>query len=518
MQKSFLAPTGGWVTAANLAAGPDGAALVCENFLPTSTGLRMRGGSKKKATVAAAAPLECAMTYVGAQRKVFAAATGKVFDVTAPASPTAIPAPVISGQTSNYYSYLNFGTVGGNFMPIVNGTDFLQLFDGSTWQQVTAVSAPIAITGTPTNKLSHVGNYRNRLWFVEGGTMKAHYLPVDSIGGALKDVSLNGIFQRGGALLFTATWSMDAGNGLDDKIVFVSTEGEYAVYEGDPDNANTWNKVGLYDAAPPLGKNAYLKVGGDLLILTDIGLIPMSQIQLKDPAALALAAISRNIQPDWERDARQRRQLPWEIVKWTSRNVAFITCPVTGDLSVTPPWCYAVNLETGKWSKVTGWNTRCFALHDDWVYFGTNDGTLIQAEITGADDGSPIYYTYVGQMEHLGAVGRTKTVRQARAIFRAKNEFSPQLSVAINYVVTLPAPPNAAVTAGDIGEWDNGLWDRAKWDAGAQFYTVTTDWVSIGQTGFVHAPIVQIVSGSSAAPSAELVTFDVTYELGTLVG
>jgi hypothetical protein len=266
-----------------------------------------------------------------------------------------------------------------------------------------------------------------------------------------------------------------------------------------------------------MGKNAFLKVGGDLLILTDIGLIPLTVIISKDPAALALAAISRNIQPDWQKEARQRRGLPWEIVKWTSRNICYITCPVTADETVTPKMCFAVNLETGSWCKVTGWGTRCLVLHDDQVYFGTNDGTLVQADITGADEGAIIYYQYVGHMDHLGQIGRYKTVLQARAIFRTQNEFNPRVDVVTDYATYAPTYPDAAVVTSSPGEWDVGLWDVAKWDAGAEYYSALTRWVSIGRSGFAHAPVVLITSGSEAAPSAELVTVEVTYEPGGIV-
>lgn len=516
--KPFVAPVGGWVSGANLAAAPPGTCQVCENFLPTTTGLKMRGGSQKYGRAATALPLESILTYIGGTtRKMFAGANGSVYDLTAPANPNVAPAAAFSGQTSNYYSFANMATVGGNYMTVVNGTDSLRLFDGATWTAITAVSAP-AITGVVTSKLSHVNVYANRQWLVEGGTMTVHYLPVDSIAGAVGQLSLAGVFRRGGAVLFTATWSVSSGNGLGDRLVVASTEGEYAVYQGtNPSDAATWSLIGCYDGSPPMGKNACLKVGGDLLILTEIGIVPMSAIQNKDPAALAIAAISRDIQPDWTKDARARRTLPWEIVKWTSHNIAFITCPVTGDVNVTPPWCYAVNLETGKWAKITGWNTRCIGLHNDRVFFGTNDGTLIQTDITGSDDGALIYYTYIGQNEHLAGVGRYTTVQQARAIFRTKNEFNPQLSVATDYIPDLPTAPSAALASSAAGEWDVGLWDQALWDTGSQFYISTTQWVSIGRSGYAHAPQLQITSGSAASPSAELIMFEVTHDPGAIV-
>jgi len=516
--KPFIAPTSGWISATNLAAAPPGSAAVLENFYPTTTGIKMRAGSRKHATAEAGQPLESSFSYVGAASKtMFGACNGSIFDLTTVADPSVPPSAAVTGQTSDYYSSLNFSTPGGHFLLVANGTDDIQKYDGSAWAALTTGVSPGQIYGVASDSITHLNAYRNHIWLVQSGTQSAWYLPTDQIAGTATEVSLAGVFRNGGTLLFTATWSLDAGDGLDDKIAFVSTEGEVAVYQGDPAISAEWGLVGLYEAAPPMGKNAFLKVGGDLLILTDIGLIPLTVIISKDPAALALAAISRNIQPDWQKEARQRRGLPWEIVKWTSRNICYITCPVTADETVTPKMCFAVNLETGSWCKVTGWGTRCLVLHDDQVYFGTNDGTLVQADITGADEGAIIYYQYVGHMDHLGQIGRYKTVLQARAIFRTQNEFNPRVDVVTDYATYAPTYPDAAVVTSSPGEWDVGLWDVAKWDAGAEYYSALTRWVSIGRSGFAHAPVVLITSGSEAAPSAELVTVEVTYEPGGIV-
>lgn len=515
--KPFIAPTAGWVSATNLAAAPQGSAAVLENFYPTTTGIRMRSGSQKHATAEADEPLESAFSYIGAStRKMFSACNGSIYNHTTVGDPDTPVAADVTGQTSDYYSTLNIATPGGNFLLAANGTDEIQKYDGSTWAAVATGAGAGEIDGVDTDTISQLNAYRNRVWMVETGTMNAWYLPVDSIAGTATKVSLTGVFRKGGSLLFSATWSLDAGDGLDDKIVFVSTEGEVAVYQGDPSDSG-WGLVGLYDSAPPMGKNAFLKVGGDLLILTEIGLIPLSAIISKDPAALALAAVSRNIQPDWIAEARQRRSLPWEIVKWTQRNICYISCPVTADENSTPPICFAVNLETGAWSKVTGWNTRCFVLHDDQVYFGTNDGTLVQADITGADQGSIIYYQYVGHMDHLGQIGRYKTVKQARAIFRTANPVNVSVDVSVDYSTYSPIYPSAAPASASPGVWDVGLWDVALWDAGASYTTAQTRWRSIGKSGFSHAPVVLITSGQEAAPSAELVTVETTYIPGGLV-
>ena len=515
--KPFVAASGGWVSAVNLALAKPGTAQVLENWIPTTTGIRLRAGCLKQGTASATEPLESCMTYIGAvTRKLFAAADGDILDLTSPADPDVAPAAAVTGRTSNYYAHINFtNPAGTNYLMCANGTDDIQTYDGAAWAALISGAGVGELNGLASDTVDHLNVYRNRIWLTNK-TMTAYYLPTDSIAGTVGEIALAGVFRKGGYIMFSATWSLDSGDGLDDKIAFVSTEGEVAIYQNDPVDA-TWGIVGLYDCSPPMGKNAFLKVGGDLLLLTEIGLIPLSAVISKDPAALGLAAVSRNIQPDWEAEARQRRGLPWEIVKWTSRNVAYISCPVTADESITPPICFAVNLETGAWSKVTGWNTRCWALHDDGAYFGTNAGTLMRAEVTGADDGELIYHTYVGHMDHLGAISRHKTVLQARAVFRTKTVFEPLLAVTTDYQVQLPSYPSAAAVSGSPGEWDVGLWDVALWDTGLSYYTVNTYWKTIGLSGFAHAPIILVTSGSASPPSAELVMFDTTYEMGGLV-
>ncbi|MFK5282932.1 hypothetical protein ACI3PL_25530, partial [Lacticaseibacillus paracasei] len=73
-------------------------------------------------------------------------------------------------------------------------------------------------------------------------------------------------FPKGRDAAIWGQVSMDAGDGLDDKCVFVSSEGEVAVYEGtNPGSAADWRKAGVYQITRPLGQNAKVSAGGDLL-------------------------------------------------------------------------------------------------------------------------------------------------------------------------------------------------------------------------------------------------------------
>lgn len=586
------APTLGWVSAQNEAAMKPGTAVVLDNWFPTQTGIRLFGGSQLHATVSEAGePCESLMPYIGgATRKLFASTDGNIIEITSPTTTTDEDAAAVSGQTSDYYSSINFSTAGGNYLYAVNGTDDALLYDGTNWDAVNtaalstlsfdaqtgnftvgqvvtgttsgafgtlerqtdagttgtlylrgisggpfqnneAITDPLggaavvdgtaatfvgAFTNVDTADLSHVNAYRNRLYFVEVGTLNVWYQATDALTGAASQLSLAGVFKQGGAVLFTATWSLDAGDGLDDKFVVVSTEGEVAVYQGsDPSDSTTWSLVGLYEVAPPLGKNAYMRAGGDLLILTTLGAVPISQAIVKDKAALALAAISKNIAPDWTAEARSRSTVPWEIAKWPSRAMTLITNPVASDS--TPAQCMVVNSETGAWCRRTGWDARCVALHNDQVYFGTNAGTVFKADIGGLDNGDTYTCRAAFAWDHVGAPGLEKTVVSARAQFKTSTPVNPQLSVSTDYATSWPHAPAAGDEPSTTSQWDVGLWDVAIWDEAGVTAMVNTRWNSIGASGFVVSAQVQVTCGTTATPSTELVIFEMLSENGEVM-
>lgn len=506
---TFPAPIRGKISNENLAASLPQGAKVLQNWFPTSTGIRLRGGLNKKATITTGAPVVSLLSYDGsAGRFMFAADTTHIYDITTPASPSVVPVPVISGRTSGYYSYVQFPSVGGDYLSAVNGTDSMLQFDGTTWTPIAALG-PIA-----TNKLSYVWTYRSREFFVEKNSLTAWFLPVDTISGTAQDFSLGGVFQEGGSLLCGGTWSLDAGDGVDDKCVFISDRGEVAVYEGsNPADPTNWSLVGRYNMSPPRGSRALMQAGGELLICMDDGIIPISQAIQRDRAALGLISVSRAIEPDWRAEVARRSILPWEIIKWPLFNMAIVSLPA--DVGQDRK-CFVVNLETGAWAEYTGWDTRCLVLHDGWAYFGTSDGKVMQCEVGGNDDGAPYTCTYVGLFDHMKTIARNKIIHMARTVFLASRQFLPKLSVATNYQVSLPSVPPSVADDVTLDEWDSGLWDVAKWDAGSE-KTVKTKWVSIGQNGFVIAPAVQVTCGITPTPDAELVAIDIIYEVGAVV-
>lgn len=512
--RSLPAPLRGWVEGSAL--GLSDGLWASENVFPTNRGVRLRGGCYKSATIGS--PVTSMFAYRAAgSEKLFAASATDIYDVSA-LDPVTAPVADITGQTGGLYSTAQLGTVGAQFLLAVNGSDEAQLYDGSAWTQINGSSSP-AITGVPTENLKYVWTHKNRFWFIEKATSTAWYLPVDTAGGAAADFSLAGVFQDGGALLFGATWSQDSGSGMDDRMVFVSDRGEVAIYAGtNPASAADWALVGLYKMGNPLGPHAHIKAGGDLLIGTDVGLVSLSAIMQKDPAALEASAVSAAIEPTWKELSRGYvATAPWQIMKWPRESMAFVAAPSASGRSLV------ANINSGSWSQYTGWDVQCMALFNGLMYFGSADGFLYQAERGGSDDGTSYTCRWAYSPQDLGSGASHKAASAMRATFAASTPFNPQLSLGVDYQVSFPAPPQSALDdAAPTSTWDHGLWDTAIWDESllnsAEAPIALTGWVAQGAKGTTIIPQFQVTVDGANRPNVEFLSSEVLFEVGGVLG
>ena len=92
---------------------------------------------------------------------------------------------------------------------------------------------------------------------------------------------------------------------------------------------------------------------------------------------------------------------------------------------------------------------------------------------------------------------------------------APQLTFQVDYDETLPAPPSSAADS-TTSTWDGALWDVGTWDS-EDAATVAAEWVAIGRTGYVAAPILQVTYGVTPTPSLALVAIDVQFAGGAVV-
>lgn len=378
----------------------------------------------------------------------------------------------------------------------------------------TSTSSSITITGVDTDTLSHVWQYQQRLFFIEKGTLSAWYLPADSIGGAATEIFLGSIFSEGGALLFGVTWSMDSGAGLDDKCVFITDQGEAAVYEGtDPSNANTWRLVGVYKVGVPLDKHATVTVGGDVLIVTKDGIVPLSQAVTKELTGLRLSALSYPIEDAW-RDAVEdvTATFPITATLWPEQGRLLVGTPEIED---SRNICFVANAGTGAWARYTGWDVRCSAVFQGGLYVSDGSGEVCKAEVGGDDNGTPYTAAWVPKFTDLGTPNR-KFVNHVGLVSRSAAAFDFSAQVFRDYEVGSINMPDAIAEPDNSSAWGSGLWGTMVWGAGGkkigQF-----KWKSAGGEGFAVAPCVSMTVFQNATPVVEIVNLQVRFEIGSAI-
>lgn len=408
---------------------------------------------------------------------------------------------IIDGLTGNFQ----------NNEAITDGAGGAAVADGAQSLRIAG------LTGVSTVNLAYVWSYKNRLFFVEKNTLSAWYLAVDAITGAATALPLGGVFNLGGTLLFGSSWSIESSDGLDSRCVFITEGGEdgaeVAVYAGiNPSDPNQWAQIGVYRIGKPMGKTAHMRAGGDLVIATDIGLIPLSVAVQRDMAALAPSALSHPIEDEWAREVGRRSSVPWKCKVWPTGRLAVVMLPTITD---EPPKWFVVNVRTGGWTIYTGWDATCVTVWDDRLFFGSSEGRVVEANVTGFDQGATYSATFVPLFDDLKTPAALKIPSLGRAVLRAPVDLDVTLGMQSDFVIDLPvAPPATPVPPGST--WGTGIWGDSVWGEEATLQIVQ-EWVSIAGEGYALAPALIVTSGSLQPLDAEIVRIETLYTRAEII-
>lgn len=482
---SLPPPVGGWNARDALANMAETDAVQLTNYYPGVSSCDLRGGSSAWAT-GMSGDVQSLLVYNGAATsKMFAVdATGlKLYDVS---SAGAVGAAAVSGLTNAKWEYANVSTPGGHYLYAVNGADKPLLYDGTNWTPIDGASTP-AITGVTTTNLTNVLLFKNRVWFIEKNTLKAWYLPTQSVGGAAQSLDLSAVATQGGYLVDFVAWTVDGGYGVDDNLAFITSKGEVIVYRGtDPASAATWAEMGVWQLGSPVGKRCMMKYGGDSLILSLDGLLPMAQalqssrldprVALSDKIQGAISAATSNYFSSFG----------WEIFYFPKNNAVWVNVPVAAGQQQQ----YVMNTITTAWCNFTNWPANCWALYGDNPYFGGNGTVYAAWDTTYADGSANITATAMQAFNYFEMRGVEKYFTRGRPNILTTGSPAIQLGLAIDFDLNAtPSPVTFAPTA--YGVWDTATWDNALW---GQSLTINSNWQGVSGIGYCAAPIFQTAS------------------------
>lgn len=418
-------PVGGWDASSPLASMPVDRAVQLKNWFPQPGWGEIRRGYRKHAgSMGVSTPVETVMAWRGpSSSKLFAAAGSVIYDVSAATDAV----PVVTGAASARNQHTNFTTAAGHFLYVVNGADAAAYYNGSAWV------AP-SITGVSSTDLVHVHSHKARLWFVEINSTSAWYLDAAAVSGTATEFPLGGLFSRGGSLMAMGTWTRDGGAGVDDFAVFVSSEGQCALYQGtDPSAADTWALVGVFDVPTPVGRRCFFKYGADLGLITVAGVFPLSQLLSVDESQSIRVALTQNISAAFATAYRSYgSNWGWEACVYRKGTRLIVNVPtVEGETAVQ----YVMNTLTGAWCEFDSHNAQSWVVWNDNLYFGGPDGAVYKADTGAVDYDSEI--VAVGQTAYNALNSPyLKQWKMVRPLITASGGLRPEIGVSCDFTET----------------------------------------------------------------------------------
>ena len=469
---SIPAPIGGWNARDSIANMDVIDAVQLTNLFPSVNNVVLRPGYTKYATGIPNQVRSLLSYSSGASNQLFACAGTEIYDVTAAG---AVGAPVQTGLSGADWEYINVTTPAGGYIYAVNGIDDPLLYNGTVWSNPT-------ITGVDPTTFTNITTFKNRVWFTQENTLKAWYLDTLSIQGAAAAIDMSSVAQLGGYLVCVGTWTIDAGYGVDDNLVFITSNGEVIVYAGtDPTDVTKWSLVGVWRIGKPVGKRCMIKYGGDILLLTYNGLYPLAaslQSSRLDPRI----ALSDKIQGAFASATQvYGSNFGWSIIFDPKHNALTVNVPFAEGRQEQ----YVMNNITKSWCNFTGWNANCWEIYNNEPYFG-GDGYVAHAwDDDYADDGANIVTEALQAFNYFDSRGVKKYFTRARpSIF---TNGTPAIFVGMNVdfeLINTTAPLSYSPVGSSL--WDSAIWDVNSW---ASENIITNNWqgiTGIGYCGSTH--------------------------------
>jgi hypothetical protein len=381
---------------------------------------------------------------------------------------------VISGATPAAYN-------GAYVITVISATQFEYTMATTPATNATVVGtySVTGITGVDSSTFINVNLFKNRLYFTQKDTLACWYLDPDAISGIASPLYFGGIARNSGYLQAMGTWTLDAGEGVDDYAVFVTSMGEAIVYNGtDPDDATTWALKGVWQLGQTFNRRCFFKWGGDLLLLTQDGLVPLAgalQSSRLDPRINLTDKIYYAV----SQAANQYYDLfGWQINFFASQNMLILSIPTVNGMEQ-----YVMHTITKSWGRFTGIPANCWEVAGDaGMYFGSN-GFVGKFYDTNADAGTNIVATAQQAYNYFESQGQLKRFTLVRPILQTDNGLPTVLcGISVDFD-TVPLTNQIAFNPliSQIGRWDVSTWDGANWGGGL---VTTKIWQGVNGLGF----------------------------------
>lgn len=361
------APLGGLNARDSLDSMPETDAIVMDNYIPGETKISLRKGFSRFVLIGQPVRTLVEFRAENGLNRFFAFAAKSLWDITSNSQPVNLNKSFMSDD----WQTVQFK----NRLFAVNGYDKPQTFyiddnGDEIWQD-----AQFQGDNLIPELLVNVTSAKQRLWFVEKGSMKAWYSEnVSEVMGNLVSFDLTTMARDGGYLVAIASWTQDGGQGMDDLTVFLTSEGEALVYAGNnPNSADDWTLKGVFRIAKPIGYRCTMPYQGDIIVITEDGYLPLSKalpIECANNSQIAFSDKIRGLV--LSRTRSNANKFGWQALLYSRGGFAIFNVPVNQQFEQ-----HVINTNTGAWCRFTGIPALCWGLYNGRAYFGTDDGVML---------------------------------------------------------------------------------------------------------------------------------------------
>lgn len=464
--------SGGWNGRDGIDAMPPNAAKRMVNVYPDNTRVGVRRGFKVASEGAGTDPIETLAELVTGTGTVKLVAGGgaAIYDVTSSAAADITQTGLTI--TSNRWATIRVNGI----LVLVNGADQPQQWDGAAAETSDAVYTGIADDAT----LVQGCLYRNRVYYVPVASQSIWYGGLRAVTGALSEFGLSYVLQRGGPLLWVTTLSESVNKSSSDAIVICSEEGEILVYQGDyPGNSFVLTNRLLI--SKPLGRRSYFHRNNELFVVTEDGVwsIPKLLSGSWGDDADKFSAIKKHY-----RDAAKSYAdlFGWEGVYYPTAGYYLINVPkVPFSGTAGQADQFIVNASTAAAALFTGQAANCWCVSDKKLFFGSNTGTVYQADSGTSDNTAAIEVDIETSYQYLGRPNLQKHVQAIRPLLQMSSEIS--LGVIANADFEDASISNDVEIFGSEGTAWGSAWGSA-WSASAR---TVRPWLQVTTIGYAIA-------------------------------
>lgn len=501
----ITAPLKGLSLSAKLSSNSDPLkATILDNWLIDEDKIRCRHGRRKIFTHGDGSPIESIVPFYGFPTQNMALGTaGKLTTYSGINLGVAF-----SGNDWSWTSFANLGEQ--TYTVMVNGFDGVWSWDGSNLAAglvKETVTAPTAASWINPDRFAIVLAHQNHLWFTDTDNLAVYYLPLQQKHGELKYLPLNALFRRGGIVRALYSWTVDGGDGMNDKLVIFSSNGECAIYAGTDPNAD-YTLDGVYRFDSPMSKHSVVQYGGELYVLISTGLVPMSTLMRAQVEELGQT--DRDVYSMFMDNSRRFRDQPgWQAFIDPSSSRIICNLPSGGRNHYTQLVRF---MPTQYWTSWSAIPARSWGWLNNVLYIGDDSGNLYASGRAYLDDdGAAIKVDVQLSWSNFKTPG-IKHFKMVKPYIITDGNPKPAIDMQVDYEARPPANQPDLSFSGEGGQWDTADWDTTDWAPGE---VMIAKWSGVARMGTVGAYRMQaLIKGCTFSFAGA----DVLYETGSVLG